>query len=147
MKLNFLTQIRISFCPLWSTPAVREFVQRSATKKAIASNPKCEVSVKVLEPKGLTPIADKVEVAFTDGSKEEIFPVAGFKVEDIISIIKQKSDALELAADFAEMKANPVSGPMPIKFWKGRRHTYVRYAATEEKSKRAAGGVKTIKKK
>lgn len=43
---------------------------------------------------------------------QEILPVKGMHVEAIEEIIRRRTDALEFEAEIAEMKANPVTGPV-----------------------------------
>uniref|UniRef100_A0A7S0YWB0 Uncharacterized protein n=1 Tax=Hemiselmis tepida TaxID=464990 RepID=A0A7S0YWB0_9CRYP len=148
-SLNYIKKINISFHPFWSTPAIREFVQRTSTKHIKSTNPKCEVKLEVLEsPECLfKEVPNKVEVEYADGSQQLITPVKGMHVEEIQASILRRTEELELAEELKEMKANPATGPMPIGFFKGRKG--VKYAIysddveNEGKGKRAKGGVKT----
>mmetsp|Transcript_12872 Transcript_12872/g.32424 ORF Transcript_12872/g.32424 Transcript_12872/m.32424 type:complete len:156 (-) Transcript_12872:40-507(-) len=148
-SLNFIKSINISFHPLWSTPAVRELIQRTSTKYIKSTNPKCEVNYKVVEANDclFKEVPNKVEVEYSDGSKQLITPVKGMHVEEIQQAILRRTEELELAEELKEMKANPATGPMPIGFFKGRKG--VKYAIysddveNEGKGKRAKGGVKT----
>uniref|UniRef100_A0A6T8MW98 Uncharacterized protein n=1 Tax=Hemiselmis andersenii TaxID=464988 RepID=A0A6T8MW98_HEMAN len=147
--LNYIKAINISFSPLWSTPAIREFVQRTSTKYVKSTNPKCEVNIKVVESPDMVfkEIPNKVEVEYTDGTNQLITPERGMHVEEIQQAILRRTEEMELTEELKEMKANPSTGPMPIGFFKGRKG--VRYAIYSDdvesagKGKRAKGGVKT----
>ena len=136
--LKFVSKVRVSFGPwdLHSASAryifhptlfrslflfvnIREFLRRATAKKAVASNPKCEVTHSI-EHNGLPP-----SVAFTygififhfqnfqslkefpvDGSEEILSDVSNMDIRDVISTIKAKSDALEYDALVKEAETN-----------------------------------------
>ena len=58
-------------------------------------------------------------------------------------MINKVSSDLELKQQIAEMQAAPVTGPVPVSSFKGRRLTYAVYGEEVENKKRAKGGVKT----
>mmetsp|Transcript_14205 Transcript_14205/g.28076 ORF Transcript_14205/g.28076 Transcript_14205/m.28076 type:complete len:151 (+) Transcript_14205:106-558(+) len=149
MKLTYIKNMKIAFQPFWGTPAIREFISRTSTKKAVASNPKCHISVEVIEPKGTewlwAPVPSTIDIDYDDGSKQRITPIQGMHVQGIIEQITQKQEAIEYANDITEMKANPSGGPRPIRVFKTRLgYPFAVYAEDAEKGgKRAKGGVKT----
>eukprot|EP00277_Geminigera_cryophila_P017820 CAMPEP_0179442406 /NCGR_PEP_ID=MMETSP0799-20121207/25934_1 /TAXON_ID=46947 /ORGANISM="Geminigera cryophila, Strain CCMP2564" /LENGTH=148 /DNA_ID=CAMNT_0021227581 /DNA_START=81 /DNA_END=527 /DNA_ORIENTATION=+ len=144
LNLAFLNKVRVSFCPFFNVAACREFVQRVETRKAMESNPKCEVKIEVIDYLPNTTIAPEIELEFRNGEIKKILPDKKMKIEDIQKIIMAVSTELELKEQYAEMKAAPVTGPIPISWFKGRRNTYAVYGEDEGKdSKRAKGGVKT----
>ena len=70
-------------------------------------------------------------------------PLTLCTAQDIEKMINTTSKALELQEQMAEMLANPVTGPIPVGSFKGRRHTYAIYDEDVDNKKRAKGGVKT----
>ena len=71
---------------------------------------------------------------------QSIIPEKGTKIEHIVGQIMEQSEKLKLQEEMNEMYANPVTGPIPTKIWKGRRFWFADFE--EEKSSRAAGGIK-----
>eukprot|EP00293_Proteomonas_sulcata_P017122 CAMPEP_0184309274 /NCGR_PEP_ID=MMETSP1049-20130417/17488_1 /TAXON_ID=77928 /ORGANISM="Proteomonas sulcata, Strain CCMP704" /LENGTH=147 /DNA_ID=CAMNT_0026622135 /DNA_START=32 /DNA_END=475 /DNA_ORIENTATION=+ len=147
MRLAFISKIKVLFNPMFDSPSSREFINRVCSPKAQATNPKCEVEIETMPLQLDSTTPPTIDVTFTNGQSTKLQPTRAMKIQEIEKTILEQCADLELAQQFAELKANPVTGPVPIKFWKGRRHTYVDYPEDPDKKKKAAGGVKTIKKK
>ncbi|EKX45035.1 hypothetical protein GUITHDRAFT_139311 [Guillardia theta CCMP2712] len=147
ISLECIKKVRITFCPFHSVPSIVEFMRRVHSPKVKASNPKCEIDLNLVRYQKDTYVKPEIELQFTDETVEKMFPTADMKIADIEKYIFKKSELVDFALCIKEMKANPVTGPIPIGSFKGRRHTYAIYGEDAEKRQRAAGGVKTSKKK
>merc|ERR1712216_49316 len=127
LNLAFVNKVRVAFCPFFNVAACREFVHRLETKKAKESNPKCEINIEVLDYKPNLIIKPEIEMEFRNGEKRKIIPDKTMKIQDLEKVINAVSSDLELKEQLGEMKASPVTGPIPVSSFKGHRHTYAVY--------------------
>mmetsp|Transcript_32993 Transcript_32993/g.45778 ORF Transcript_32993/g.45778 Transcript_32993/m.45778 type:complete len:116 (-) Transcript_32993:347-694(-) len=104
--LRSLSKVRIQFNPQdGRVAAVREFLQRCHTPKAVQSNPKCDVET-TLRIDRQPPV---VEFTFLNGEKL-LLNCAALKVEDIVTQVTKMSDKIdreEMLKEYGGLKALP----------------------------------------
>mmetsp|Transcript_47598 Transcript_47598/g.97322 ORF Transcript_47598/g.97322 Transcript_47598/m.97322 type:complete len:159 (+) Transcript_47598:43-519(+) len=150
LDLLLVKSIKIVTSPWYDAPAISDFVRRVTTRKVEATNPKCDVKICPVPDTSesfLNPPPPEIHLEFADGSKEMMVGNKKMNAEKLVRFVQDRCYQIKTDQQIAEMLKNPVVGPMPVKIWKGRRQIFVDYAEDENARKKAAGGVKTIKKK
>ena len=104
INLKNLSRITFRFAPLdpgHSCRSIREFLARCTTPKVEATNPKCEIDVRVRKAG-----APWVEVIFAAGQREKIY-TAEKKVQEILDVIEQKTQEADTAETLKEAGFDP----------------------------------------
>eukprot|EP00288_Rhodomonas_lens_P019002 CAMPEP_0177706884 /NCGR_PEP_ID=MMETSP0484_2-20121128/9460_1 /TAXON_ID=354590 /ORGANISM="Rhodomonas lens, Strain RHODO" /LENGTH=233 /DNA_ID=CAMNT_0019218369 /DNA_START=9 /DNA_END=707 /DNA_ORIENTATION=- len=150
LELALVNSVRVVLSPFYDAPSSNEFAKRITSAAVRATNPKCEINIDRV-PESVeaykNPPPPKIEIEYADGTKDHLVPDRSLPAHQIVKHVQDRCSSILISQQIAEMKKSPVVGPAPVKIWRGRRQTFCDYAEDEAAKKKAAGGVKTIKKK